>query len=40
MTESQIAMRLHPCTALRHIEVGGRTVGVGTQIAEGMFGRE
>jgi hypothetical protein len=38
LTESQITVRLHPCTALRHIAVGGRAVGVGTQIAEGMFG--
>jgi hypothetical protein len=32
LTESQIAVQLHPCTALRHIAVGGRAVGVGTQI--------
>jgi hypothetical protein len=30
-------VQLHPCAALRHIAVGGRAVGVGTQIAEGMF---
>ncbi len=35
---ANLAVQLHPCTALRHIAVGGRAVGVDIQVAEGMFG--